>query len=349
VRSTACGGRCRENWASVERGVSSHLTVRALQPGEERAWQQFLHESSNATLFHDLDFLAYHPPGRFRFHHLVACEQQRIRALLPGGLVDGPTGTVWRSPIGASIGGPVLGRRAGLDDTLAIVDALQHHARASNWMSIELTLPPVVYHPAIGDQIGFALFTRGFREQHRWFSPMIDLSLASPGSSVAEALFEKRQIHALRSALRDGAVAEEGGVECLDHFAPLFEATYARLGARPTHTVDEVRDLLQRVPDRVRLVLARSDGAISAAVLLMQLTREVASTFYICRSPEHHDSAGSIVAIAVLADTLRARGSRWLDLGPSASDETRNAGVLFFKEGLGGVGYCRSQWSWTPE
>ena len=31
-------------------------------------------------------------------------------------------------------------------------------------------------------------------------------------------------------------------------------------------------------------------------------------------------------------------GCRWLDLGPSASESTLNAGVMLFKEGLGGVG-----------
>ena len=58
-------------------------------------------------------------------------------------------------------------------------------------------------------------------------------------------------------------------------------------------------------------------------------------------------SAGAVVALAELIASLRHTGCRWLDLGPSASESTLNAGVMLFKEGLGGVGYCRSQWSWT--
>ena len=41
------------------------LRVEPLRPGEELAWAEFLAASENGTLFHDLQFLAYHPTGRF--------------------------------------------------------------------------------------------------------------------------------------------------------------------------------------------------------------------------------------------------------------------------------------------
>jgi hypothetical protein len=327
--------------------VARPLTVHVLEPGEESAWQDFLERSSNSTLFHDLRFLAYHPPGRFHFHHLVVRNGSQIVSVIPGGVIENAEGVTWRSPIGASIGGPVLPSHRRLSEVLAIVEAVQEHARRERWMGIEMTLPPAVYHPRIGDVTGFALFRQGFHETRRWLCPMIDLAAAPADVPAVETVFERRQLQALRAAVRRGSMAFETGVEGLEDFRPVFDETYARHGTRPTHTIDEVATLLSHFPDRVRLMLTRQDECVTAGLLVMRLTSTVAATTYICSSTRGLEGSGAVVALAELIVSLRRTGCRWLDLGPSASESTLNAGVMLFKEGLGGVGYCRNQWSWT--
>jgi hypothetical protein len=44
--------------------------IRLYRQQDVGAWRAFLHDSNNATLFHDLDFLGYHPPDRYDFRHL---------------------------------------------------------------------------------------------------------------------------------------------------------------------------------------------------------------------------------------------------------------------------------------
>jgi len=327
--------------------VAAPLTVHVLEPGEEAAWQDFLERSSNSTLFHELGFLAYHPPGRFRFHHLVVRNGSQICSVIPGGVIENADGVTWRSPIGASIGGPALPPHQRLSEVLAIVAAVQEHARRQRWMGIDMTVPPAVYHPRIGDLTGFALFRQGFHETRRWLCPMIDLATAPADTPVVEAVFERRQLQALRAAVRRGSMAFETGVEGLEDFRRVFDETYTRHGARPTHTFEEISTLLSRFPDRVRLILTRQNAGVTAGLLVMRLTSTVAATSYICSSAKGLRSSGAIVAIAELILSLQRTGCRWLDLGPSASESTLNAGVMLFKEGLGGVGYCRSQWSWT--
>ncbi len=327
--------------------MAQSLTVHVLEPGEEAAWQDFLERSSNGTLFHDLGFLAYHPPGRFRFHHLVVRNGSQIVSVIPGGVIENAEGVTWRSPMGASIGGPALPLHQRLPEVLAIVAAVQEYARRERWMGVEMTVPPAVYHPRIGDVTGFALFRQGFRETRRWLCPMIDLAAAPADTPVVEAVFERRQLQALRAAVRRGSMAFDTGIEGLEDFRPVFDETYARHGTRPTHTIEEISTLLNRFPDRVRLMLTRHDGCVTAGLLVMRLTSAVAATTYICSSARGLEGSGAVVAIAELILSLQRTGCRWLDLGPSASESTLNAGVMLFKEGLGGVGYCRSQWSWT--
>ena len=322
------------------------LTVGLLQPVDIPAWQAFVVTSPNATLFHDLDFLAYH--GSIDFHHLVVRGDGNLVAIVPGGLVESADGkTTWRSPVGASIGGPALKARPRLDRVMPIVDALQAHARAKGWSSIEMTLPPSVYHPEAGDVVAFALVRHGFREDGRWLSPMIDLDRVGSDASLEASLFEKRQLQALHGAQAAGIVACLGGFTELREFAPVFEETYERLATRPTHAMADLEFLMRRFPDRIHLELARQGSRTVAGLFVMRLTERVAVTTYICSTDEGRHAGGVVVAMSSLLNRLRRGGGRWLDLGPSATERSTNAGVMLFKEGFGGVGYCRTRWVCT--
>lgn len=321
------------------------LTVGVLQPVDIPAWQAFVASSPNATLFHDLDFLAYH--RSIDFHHLVVRGDGNLVAIVPGALLESDGKRTWRSPVGASIGGPALTRRPRLNRVMAIVDALLTYAREQRWSSIEMTLPPSVYHPEAGDLVAFALVRHGFREEGRWLSPMLDLDRVPAAASVEASLFERRQLQALHGGQAAGIVACLGGFTELKEFAPVFEETYARLATRPTHTIADLEFLMRRFPDRIHLELARHGPRTVAGIFVMRLTERVAVTAYICSTDDGRRAGGVVVAMSSLLNRLRRGGGRWLDLGPSATERSTNAGVMLFKEGLGGVGYCRTRWACT--
>ncbi|MCS7169495.1 MAG: hypothetical protein NZ949_02605, partial [Candidatus Kapabacteria bacterium] len=47
------------------------VVVEEYRPEHRREWEQFVACSNNGTMFHRLQFLDYHRPGKFRFHHLL--------------------------------------------------------------------------------------------------------------------------------------------------------------------------------------------------------------------------------------------------------------------------------------
>src|ERR1700735_2164905 len=119
----------------------------------EQLWQSFLAHSANGTLFHDLEFLRYHPPGRFRFNHIMLMRGGEPIALIPGGLVGTDKRPIFCSPLGASTGGLVLRAPARVETTLQMVDALQTYARDEGWGGIEITLPPNYYSLETADVV----------------------------------------------------------------------------------------------------------------------------------------------------------------------------------------------------
>jgi hypothetical protein len=323
------------------------ISVESVDAAGSAEWERFLEHSNNGTLFHDLRFLAYHPPDRFCTRHLVLRQGASVAALVPGGLADIDGNTVFTSPIGASIGGPVVRPRLQLTQAVDLVRALQTHARAEGWAGIEMTIPPSLYHRVPSDTLAFALHFCGFRLTRRWLCHAIPL--AATGSERYLTQFRDTAANLVRSGRRGGIAVVEGGLDRLDEFLEVFRDTYTRHGARATHTPEEIADLLARFPVRVRLWLSMLDGTPIAGVLLLKLNAHVAHSFYICMSSAHARHNGNVVVFATLLDQLGDQGYRWLDLGPSAHDGNLNTGVAFFKEGLGALGHCRDRWNWSTE
>jgi Acetyltransferase (GNAT) domain len=322
--------------------TSHAITVERLG-ADEGAWNELLARSANGTLFHDLRFLRYHPADRFAFHHLVLRRNGKPIALLPGGLCRTADPPMFCSPLGASTGGFVVADlRAEL--AVSLVEAVQDYVRARGWAAVEITLPPACYSFETASLIEFALFCRGFRVVHRWLCPM--LPLIAESRDGFERNYSSRRATFVRAARRKGMIGIETGLEGFDDFLKLFRDTYGRHGVSATHTPNEIRDLLERLPDRVRIHLAMLGDVPVAGLLVFRLNDSVANTFYICSSTEHPKEHGAAFVIADLIDRLSQAGYRYLDLGPSASDRKFNKGVSFFKEGLGASGQCRDRWRW---
>jgi Acetyltransferase (GNAT) domain len=337
------------------------LTVRVHEGGDDASWNAFVAASPNGCLFQDLTFLGYHPPGRFDFRHLQIRRGGTLVAVMPGGLT---AERIYRSPLGASTGGPAFLPGLDTDEVCDIVGALQRHALNEGWRGIEITLPPAPTLTEPTQIIELALRRSGFAlagwamsfvvpltqdpaasrgRDHETTRPQGD----DPQPSKSGTLFRQKHRTAARAGRRHGIVATEHGVDALPAFLEVFADTYRRHDTAPTHTPEEIRDLMQRLPDRVRLWLAHASDVTVAGALLFHLNARTAYAFYICDLAAYRHMNGTTTLMAALIDALAERGLSQLDLGPSASDRHFNAGVIRFKEGIGARPFCRDTYHWT--
>jgi hypothetical protein len=309
-------------------------------------WRTVLGQAPAACLFHEPEFLAYHPDGRFQFHHLLIAKGGQPLALVPGGV----SGSNFRSPLGASFGGPLLMPRLPTTDVAAAIDALQDHARGANWSSVELTPPPLIYRRDGADVLGFCLQAAGFRLSTRMLCHAIPLAGQAPRY---EALFRsraRRNTNKLRTANDPRFETRLGGAELLDPFLVTFAETYARHGVAPTHSPAELADLLRRLPERFKIVLQLFEGRPVTGLFLMKMSETIENAFYICATAEDAELNASLAMFAWTLDRLADDGIAMLDLGPSSMpDGSLNRGVCFFKESLGATGYCRDRWVWDAQ
>jgi hypothetical protein len=336
------------------------LTVRVHDAGDEASWNAFVAASPTGCLFQDLTFLGYHPRGLFDFRHLEIRRGRTLVAVMPGGLT---AERIYRSPLGASTGGPALLPGLDAEEVCDVTGALQRHALNEGWRGIEITLPPAPTLDEPTQVIELALRRSGFTVAAWAMSFVVPLTQSAgledetspPRDQRSRAgdpqpsgtLLRQKHRTAARAGRRHGIVASEHGVDALPAFLDVFADTYRRHGTTPTHTPEEIRDLMQRLPDRVRIWLARVDDVTVSGVLLFHLNARTAYAFYICDVAAYRHMNGTTTLMAAIIDALAERGLSCLDLGPSASDRHFNAGVIHFKEGIGARPFCRDTYHWA--
>src|SRR5207244_1273047 len=91
----------------------------------------------------------------------------------------------------------------------------------------------------------------------------------------------------------------------LDDFWSVLDATFARHGTAPTHTLAEFRRLAEELPDRVHVDVAYHAGEPVAGIGYFAVNRLVDSSFYLCQRPERRELNG--LTLCVLQGLERAR------------------------------------------
>lgn len=325
------------------------IKVVEFRPEYAGEWKQFLQASNNGTLFHDLDFLAYHPPQRFHTHHLMFYESGELIALLPAAIVTEPDGRrFFKSPYGASVGGFVLPIGQCAVTTLGLVACLQDYVSALDLDGIEMRIGPMIYAKYFNDNLSFALTASGFSLACRWLTHIIALP-TDPGEVLNQVPSSRRRGY-VRSALRQGVQVKAVGVDYLPSFYHMLEANRAKHGARPTHTLSELERIFQLTPSQVQLFVCELQDEIIAGTLVFELNSRVAYSFYPCHDDRFERYRGTMVVAVRVLEHYTTQGFRYLDLGPTTFDDlSLNQGLARFKEEMGGVGFCRDTWRWERE
>jgi hypothetical protein len=223
--------------------------------------------------------------------------------------------------------------------------AFQTFAAKQGWAGLEIVPPPAIYRADGSDTVDFALAACGFTPAARWLCHAITLI---PGTDLFAGLFRGKNARRARAALKASVQTAIGGIELIDGFRAVFDETYTRHGVKATHSLDEIQDLMRRLPDRFQFAVATHDGAPLGALFIMNMNRGVANAFYICNSAERPELNAGLAMFATTLDHLARQGFQILDLGPSSDDRGQiSPGVAYFKESLGAVGYCRDRWVWS--
>lgn len=289
-------------------------------------WDELVKNSRNGTFLHQRGYMDYHS-DRFTDCSLVAVRDGKPCALLPA-CIDGDT---LYSHRGLTYGGWLVPLKHF--DATVMMDVMD---AAVSWMSgngikrLVYKAIPHIYHRYPCEEDLYALFRHHAVPTETNISTTIDLTCPLPldrgNKSGANA--------ARKAGIQVGPSEDWEG-----YWALLSSLLDSRYGTRPVHTLEEIRLLVSRFPECIRLYTATLDGELLAGVV-MYLSSPTAHCQYIGASPHGKDSKALTLLFDYLIGLHADQGFKYFDFGISNEDHGRylNEGLVRQKSRLGGRG-----------
>lgn len=291
-------------------------------------WNRFVASSRNGTFLLDRNFMDYHA-DRFTDSSLLFYENNRLVAVLPANFCA-ETNTVY-SHQGLTYGGLIMSERMTARGVMQAFDLMLAFMRDEMGASRLVYKPiPYIYNRYASEEDLYALFRHDARLVSRGLSTCIELEHRLP-------ITESRK-SGLRKAL-DIVVEESCEV---DEFWDILNSVLTSLhNVRPVHSADEIKLLMGRFPERIKLYAAFGKDRKMLAGSLVFNCGNVIHTQYLAAT----DEGKSMGALDKLIHTLVCdifRDGKYFDFGISTEQQGRilNEGLVFQKEGFGGRGIC---------
>jgi len=244
--------------------------IRTYTPEMRHHWDAFVRQSFNGTFLHLRDYMDYHA-GRFDDFSLLLYDENTLTGLLPAHR----EGDTLYSHNGLTFGGWINRRNYRLEYMRQMWDALLLFLKRNGIKQLILKEIPLFFPPYLSERnrTVFRFSGRVIFEAPFW---IIDTRRPLDG-----LLNHDRKRSIARAQNLDVRPTEKWAV-----FWEILEQNLARRHqARPVHSLDEIRLLASRFPERIRLFGA-FDGDEMFAGTVVYLYRHVLHFQYTSARPE---------------------------------------------------------------
>ena len=296
-------------------------------------WNEFVASSKNGTFLFDRRYMDYHA-DRFIDHSLMIYRRGRLYALLPGN-VDGDT---FYSHQGLTYGGLLMNDKTTAADVVEIFKMVNAYLSAEGLKTVVYKPVPWIYHQQPSEEDLYAIIQ------------VCDVRITRGLSSAItrEHLNEWYRIrqNGVQKAKKAGVRIEQ--TEDYHSFWHILSNNLReRYGLNPVHTVEEIELLHQRLPENIRLFVAK-EGQQTIGGCVLYVTGRVVHSQYIAASPRGRElHALDLLFEEVIAQSLKNHA--YFDFGISTEKQGTylNQQLIYQKEGFGGRGICYEWYKWT--
>jgi Acetyltransferase (GNAT) domain len=285
------------------------------------AWNDLVARAKNGVFLFDRGYMEYHA-DRFDDHSLLFFDDDKLIALLPANRRD----DALVSHGGLTYGGFVTDDRMRTGLMLQLFDILDAHCREHGLSKVVYKAVPHIYHRLPAEEDLYALFVRNARLVRRDVSSTVRMSDRVPISKGRKCGIKKG---------RSNKVTVRQSHE-IERFMGIEEDSLQRkYGVRPTHSATEMRQLVDRFPNNIRLFAGYRDKEMLGGVIVYETPR-VAHAQYIAATDVGKELAAHDCVMDELLNEVYA-GKAYFDFGISTEDRGRtlNAGLIENKESFG--------------
>lgn len=309
------------------------MEIRRYRREDKELWNSFVSKARNATFLFDRNYMDYHA-DRFDDNSFMFCHKGKLKAVLPANVA----GDTLYSHQGLTYGGLLLDKKATVEDVLECFDSLNSWLRKNGISKVVYKALPWIYQQYPSEEDLYAL-------TWKCKAQLISRDIASTIVVDNKLKFAESRKSGIRKAL--SLNIEVGESNDVDGFWHVLEDNLGnRYNAKPVHTANEMKLLMSRFPNSIKLYVAKMNGEIVGGTLIY-VTPQVVHTQYISASVEGKKHGALDLLFDYIINKVYAN-CRYFDFGKSTEQGGAylNEPLIFQKEGFGGRGVCYDWYQW---
>lgn len=309
------------------------MEIRRYRREDKELWNSFVSKARNATFLFDRNYMDYHA-DRFDDNSFMFYHKGKLKAVLPANVA----GDTLYSHQGLTYGGLLLDKKATVEDVLECFDSLNSWLRENGISKVVYKALPWIYQQYPSEEDLYAL-------TWKCKAQLISRNIASTIFIDNKLKFAESRKSGIRKAL--SLNIEVGESNDVDGFWHVLEDNLGnRYNAKPVHTANEMKLLMSRFPNNIRLYVAKMNGEIVGGTLIY-VTPQVVHTQYISASVEGKKHGALDLLFDYIINKVYAN-CRYFDFGKSTEQGGAylNEPLIFQKEGFGGRGVCYDWYQW---
>ncbi len=309
------------------------MEIRRYRREDKELWNSFVSKARNATFLFDRNYMDYHV-DRFDDNSFMFYHKGKLKAVLPANVA----GDTLYSHQGLTYGGLLLDKKATVEDVLECFDSMNSWLRENGISKVVYKALPWIYQQYPSEEDLYAL-------TWKCKAQLISRNIASTIVIDNKLKFAESRKSGIRKAL--SLNIEVGESNDVDGFWHVLEDNLGnRYNAKPVHTANEMKLLMSRFPNNIRLYVAKMNGEIVGGTLIY-VTPQVVHTQYISASVEGKKHGALDLLFDYIINKVYAN-CRYFDFGKSTEQGGAylNEPLIFQKEGFGGRGVCYDWYQW---
>lgn len=309
------------------------MEIRRYRREDKELWNSFVSKARNATFLFDRNYMDYHA-DRFDDNSFMFYHKGKLKAVLPANVA----GDTLYSHQGLTYGGLLLDKKATVEDVLECFDSLNSWLRENGISKVVYKALPWIYQQYPSEEDLYAL-------TWKCKAQLISRDISSSIVIDNKLKFAESRKSGIRKAL--SLNIEVGESNDVDGFWHVLEDNLSnRYNAKPVHTASEMKLLMSRFPNNIRLYVAKMNGEIVGGTLIY-VTPQVVHTQYISASVEGKKHGALDLLFDYIINKVYAN-CRYFDFGKSTEQGGAylNEPLIFQKEGFGGRGVCYDWYQW---
>lgn len=309
------------------------MEIRRYRREDKELWNSFVSKARNATFLFDRNYMDYHA-DRFDDNSFMFYHKGKLKAVLPANVA----GDTLYSHQGLTYGGLLLDKKATVEDVLECFDSLNSWLRKNGISKVVYKALPWIYQQYPSEEDLYAL-------TWKCKAQLISRDISSSIVIDNKLKFAESRKSGIRKAL--SLNIEVGESNDVDGFWHVLEDNLGnRYNAKPVHTASEMKLLMSRFPNSIKLYVAKMNGEIVGGTLIY-VTPQVVHTQYISASVEGKKHGALDLLFDYIINKVYAN-CRYFDFGKSTEQGGAylNEPLIFQKEGFGGRGVCYDWYQW---